>query len=230
VAGRRRRGVGTRGGHGACASAAAVVVVVAVAGNAGAESSTRSPNPGASWEKVKPAAVGLDAKKLEEIASTAEVGKSNCLFVVRHGKLAGEWYFRGTDENTAQEVASATKSFTSTPVGIVERDGGLRIDQTASTWISEWKGTPAEAVTVRDLLGNDSGRGDSFDFGAPDGTAAAVAGPQKVAPGTVWVYNNAAIQTLQRVLKNATGRDVTEFATQRLLKPLGMTHTRMSCS
>jgi CubicO group peptidase (beta-lactamase class C family) len=78
------------------------------------------------------------------------------------------------------------------------------------------------------LLGNDSGRGDSFDFGAPDGTAAAVAGPQNVAPGTVWVYNNAAIQTLQRVLKNATGQDVTEFATQRLLKPLGMTHTRMS--
>src|SRR5262249_47311234 len=60
--------------------------------------------PGATWEKVEPAAVGLDAAKLEQIAAQAKAGKSNCLVVVRDGKLAGEWYFRGTDENTTQDV------------------------------------------------------------------------------------------------------------------------------
>jgi len=214
---------------GARAVGAAVVCVLMAAGavDAGAESSTRSRNPGASWEKVKPAAVGLDGQKLDEIAALAEVGKSNCLVVVRDGKLAGEWYFRGTDENTAQETFSASKSFASTLVGIAQDDRDLRIDNSASTWIPEWKDTPAEAVTVRNLLSNDSGREASFNVGE-DATAFGIGLPQIDAPGTVWVYNNPAIQTLQRVLQTTTGQEVTEFAQQQLFEPLGMTHTKMT--
>ena len=42
------------------------------------------------------------------------------------------------------------------------------------------------------------------------------------------MYNNSAIQTLQRVLQGATGEDVVDFAQQRLFGPLGMTHTKMT--
>src|SRR5262245_42803035 len=35
--------------------------------------------PGAEWESVDPAKVGLDPAALAEIAKTAEEGKSNCL-------------------------------------------------------------------------------------------------------------------------------------------------------
>jgi CubicO group peptidase (beta-lactamase class C family) len=209
------------------------VLVAVAAGNAGAESSSGASNPGTTWETVKPAAVGLDAKKLQEIASLAEAGKSNCLVVVRHGKLAGEWYFRGTDQNTTQEVASETKSFASTLVGIAQDHGNLRIGKSASTWIPQWKGTPAEAVTVRDLLSNDSGRQwslalDGSMISSRDWTSFGVGLQQSHAPGTIWEYANTAIQTLQRVLQNATGQEVTAFAQQRLFKPLGMTHTKMS--
>lgn len=223
----------TRRGRRARAAGCAVVCVLAAAGagNAGADS---PPNPDTDWETVKPAAVGLDAEKLEEIAALAEVGKSNCLLVVRDGKLAGEWYFRGTDENTTQEVFSAAKSFASTLVGIAQRYGDLRIGESASRWIPEWKGTPAEVVTVRDLLSNASGREWSFeaDYGnmirAQDKTAYAVGLQQSDAPGTVWNYNNSAIQTLEAVVQSATGQEVSEFAEQRLFEPLGMTHTKMS--
>ena len=47
-------------------------------------------------------------------------------------------------------------------------------------------------------------------------------------PGTVWAYNNSAIQTLQRVLQQATSEAVTTFAKERLFDPLGMTHTTMA--
>ena len=47
-------------------------------------------------------------------------------------------------------------------------------------------------------------------------------------PGTVWAYNNAAVQTLQRVLQNATGQDVATFAEERLFKPAGMDQTAMT--
>jgi CubicO group peptidase (beta-lactamase class C family) len=43
----------------------------------------------------------------------------------------------------------------------------------------------------------------------------------------VWAYNNAAIQTLQRVVQRATGEDVTTFAAARLFAPLDMHDTEM---
>jgi CubicO group peptidase (beta-lactamase class C family) len=195
---------------------------------------TTPPVPGAEWEKVAPAAVGLDAAKLDQIAHVAEAGKSNCLVVVRDGKLAGEWYFRGTNEHSTQDVFSMTKSVSSTLIGIAQADGELKITDHASTWIPQWKNTPAGAVTVRDLLSNDSGRewSPAIDYvqllAAADRTAFAVALPQAQPPGQVWAYNNSAIQTLQPVVQGATGQDPVAFAQQRLFGPLGMTDTRMT--
>jgi CubicO group peptidase (beta-lactamase class C family) len=193
-----------------------------------------SPVPGRSWQKVSPASVGLDPAALARIAAQAKKGKSNCLVVVRDGKLAGEWYFRGTGPTTAQDVFSVTKSFASTLVGIAQDDADLRIGRRASTWIPQWKGTRSAAVTVRDLLSMDSGREWSFltDYVqlllAPDRTRFAIGLGQAAAPGTRWVYNNAAVQTLEQVLRRATGRDVAAFARSRLFAPLGMRHTALT--
>jgi CubicO group peptidase (beta-lactamase class C family) len=209
----------------------AAVLAVALASSAHAAT---PPAPGAAWEKVAPAAVGLDAAKLEQIAAQAKKGKSNCLVVVRNGKLAGEWYFRGTGADTAQNVFSATKSVVSTLVGIARDDGDLRLGDRAAGWIPEWKGTESEAVTVRNLLSMDSGREWSplTDYlrllTAPDRTAFAIGLGQEAAPGTVWAYNNSAVQTLDRVLQKATGESVVAFAERRLFAPLGMTHTTMA--
>lgn len=189
--------------------------------------------PGREWEHIAPARVGLDPGTLDAIAADAEAGKSHCLVVVRDGKIAGEWYFAGTDAATTQEVFSASKSFASTLVGLAQDDGDLLISDPASRWIAEWQGTPSDAVTVRDLLSNDSGRQWSLSqdyvdlIRAPDKTQFAIDVGQAQDPGTVWAYNNSAIQTLQRVVAEATGEDVSEFARQRLFEPLGMRATEM---
>ena len=200
---------------------------------AGPAWSNASSTPGA-WDRVAPASVGLNAAKLDRIAAQAKTGKSNCLVVVRDGKLAGEWYFNGTGPNTAQDVFSVTKSFASTLVGIAQDEGDLRIGDSASRWISQWRGTPAAAVTIRDLLSMDSGRQWSVlsDYVrlivAADRTAYAIDLRQTAPPGKIWAYNNAAVQTLQRVLQKATGERVTTFAERHLFAPLGMRHTSMS--
>ena len=127
-----------------------------------------------------------------------------------------------------------TKSVSSTLVGIAQDDGDLKITDHASTWIPQWKDTPADAVTVRDLLSNDSGRewSPAIDYvqllQAADRTAFAVGLPQAQPPGQVWAYNNSAIQTLQPVVQQATGQDPVAFAQQRFFGPLGMTDTRMT--
>jgi CubicO group peptidase (beta-lactamase class C family) len=189
---------------------------------------------GDEWEVVAPAEVGLDSTVLDEMAAEAAADHSNCLLVVRDGKIAGEWYWSGTGPHTAQEVFSATKSVTSVLVGMAQADGALSIGDSASRWIPEWVGTPAEAVTVRNLLSNDSGRFWSFrsDYGKmlsiDDRTAYGIGLDQGDPPGTIWAYNNAAIQTLEQVLERSTRQPVTEFAAERLFRPLGMADSKLT--
>ena len=190
--------------------------------------------PGAEWSRTDPAAAGFDPSVLDAIAAEAGANASNCFAVVRHGELVAEWYWNGTSATSSQEVFSTTKSITSTLVGIAQADGLLDIHDSASQYIPQWVGTAAAAVTVEDLLSNDSGR--HWDLvtdyvnlvQAPDRTGFAVGLAQDVAPGQTWAYNNAAIQTLEAVLQAATGQDVAAFAQARLFGPLGMTHTTMT--
>lgn len=190
--------------------------------------------PGERWETVDPAAAGFDPAKLDAMAAQAEAAGSNCLLVTRNGKLVKEWYWNGKGPDSTQEVFSATKSYTSALVGIAQAEGKLQIDEPASKYITEWKGTPSESVTIKDLLSNDSGR--HYDFAtdysdmavkAPDKTAFAIGLDQQYPPGTHWDYNNSAIQTLSRVLKVATGMEAAEYAQQKLLGPIGMADSKM---
>ena len=117
---------------------------------------------------------------------------------------------------------------------MAQDDGDLDVDQRASKYIREWQGTPSEKVTIRNLLSNDSGREwtEELDYGrlfsVENRTEFAVGLGQMAKPGTVWVYNNAAIQTLDRVLREATGERPYEMARDRLFVPLGMKNSRMA--
>ncbi|GIU84879.1 MAG: serine hydrolase [Acidimicrobiales bacterium] len=186
--------------------------------------------PGRDWETATPAEVGLRPGPLGELVEFAQRINSNCVAVVKDGYIVAEGYWHGFDRDTDQEIFSASKSVTSTLVGIAADMGLLDVSQKAADFIPEWRGTPSEEVTVRDLLSNVSGREHDFrtDYiemavGARDKTRFAIELGQQHEPGTVWVYNNSAIQTLEAVLEKATGRPVGLFASEELFRPLGMT-------
>lgn len=175
---------------------------------------------------------GMDQAVLDDVAAQAESGDSNCLVVTRDGRLVNEWYWNNTGPQSTQEVFSASKSFTNVLAGIASDDGDLEVEDRASKWIPEWVGTPSEDVTVEELLNNTSGRYQDFESDyirmaaqAVDKTAFSIELEQQYDPGTTWVYNNAAIQTLEAVISGATGEDVAELAQERLFEPLGMSHS-----
>lgn len=182
------------------------------------------------WPVASPSSLGLRARAIRRGAAEARRLDSTCFAVVRDGRLAGEWSWQ-LPRDEPREVFSITKSVTSTLVGIAMRDGDLRLDDPVSTYVPQWRGTPSESVTVRNLLSNDSGRywslqSDYVDLlAARSRTRYAVSLPQQHAPGSAWAYNNAAIQVLEPVLERATGMPVARFARKRLFEPLGMTRT-----
>lgn len=95
-------------------------------------------------------------------------------------------------------------------------------------------GTTAERITVDMLLRHDSGRyygSDLEDIGlpqfAPAGTDPssqtqfAIDRDMEYPPGTVTEYNQMAFQTLERVLRNATDTQVTDYVADKIFEPLG---------
>jgi CubicO group peptidase (beta-lactamase class C family) len=190
--------------------------------------------PGAEWQRTSPEDAGFDRAELAKIASEARRNGSNCLVVIRHGRLVADWYWNGTSAASTQEVFSATKSYTSTLVGIAQADGLLAIGDKVSKWVPEWAGTASEDVTIEDILSNDSGRHwdlttDYRDLlRAVDRTGFAVGLTQDAGPGDVWAYNNAAIQTLDAVLAKATRQHPAAYAQGRLLGPIGMSRSKMT--
>jgi CubicO group peptidase (beta-lactamase class C family) len=191
--------------------------------------------PVAEWGQADPQALGFDSERLDQLATDAAEYGTRCLLVTRHGRIATEWYWHGADERSPQEVSSITKSVVSSLVGMAQSDGCLDLDDSASDYIDAWRDTPAAAVTVRNLLSQDSGRyWPSFDADvegvlmAPDRTGYAIGISQEQPPGRVWRYNQTAIQALDAVLTTATGRKTRIYARERLLDPIGMSQSELS--
>jgi CubicO group peptidase (beta-lactamase class C family) len=181
--------------------------------------------PGSSWERDEQGDwSGLDA----DLAANG----STCVAVVKDGKLVHDAYWNGGGEKVRGRIYSITKSMTALLVGMYADDGQLDLDDLASEEVDEWRGGPAEAVTVRSLLSMTSGRAwsDAADTqmirATTDQTAYATSLPQAREPGEEWVYDNAAAQTLESVLDDLDETDdVVRIAQERLLGPLGMRDT-----
>lgn len=188
--------------------------------------------PDPDWDHSPPEDHGLDPVALADFATFVGNNNSNCLVVVHAGVIVGEWYWNDYTPDTDQEnVYSVTKSITSALVGIAQARGELAIEDPAASSIPEWVGTPSEVVTLRNLISNASGR--HWDFLADyvqmgleaDQTSFAIGLGQDEEPDAYWEYNNAAIQTLERVLEVATTEDVGDYAAAQLFEPIGMTAT-----
>ena len=135
------------------------------------------------------------------------------------------------------EVFSVTKSVTSTLVGIAEADSKLtrRRHRGIAVHPRVARDPTREKVTVRQPAGQRQRPVLEPDHrlrrpAARDRTGRRTpwGWPSSQPPGEVSAYNNAAIQTLDRVLVGATGEPVSAFARERLFTPLGMADTSMT--
>lgn len=75
--------------------------------------------------------------------------------VVRHGVIVAEWYEPGRDASSFAPSWSVAKSFTSALVGIAIEEGLIEsVDVGMAEFFPEWRGTPKESITLRDVLSN----------------------------------------------------------------------------
>lgn len=116
----------------------------------------------------KPSEIGVSAKVVNEFLTDAKkMGyEFHSLMVIRHGKVAVEWYNEPYNKDTPQSVYSVSKSFTSTAIGFAISEGLISLDTKLLDIFPDYPPKKADArfdkLTVRNLLRMSSGKQPSF--------------------------------------------------------------------
>ena len=163
------------------------------------------------------------------------------IVIVKDGRIVAERYAPGFTLDTPLLSYSVAKSFTNALLGILVRQGRLKIDQPVDP--PEWQrsGDPRRAITIDDLLRMESGinaaeTGSGFDpvsqmlYGKDDMAAFAAGFPLKEPPRTTWEYTSVDTLILDRLLGKTVGdgaAGMRAFADQELFAPLHMDHVTM---
>ena len=164
-------------------------------------------------------------------ASGIEAAKGTCLVAMRDGKIIGEWYWGGRTPSTKTIGYSTSKPLTAAVVGVAEKMGLLRLDQSVADFVPEWRGTPKAAITIRHLMTHTSGLStaglnivEALTTSAGKSTSVAIGLPLGTAPGTTFNYDPSSfiMQVLIRVIEGATGKKFVTFAEKFVLRPVGM--------
>jgi len=181
---------------------------------------------GREWERLAPGEAGFDPAALEAAVRGALDDQSFCVLVLRRGRIVAEAYGSRGGRDEVHELASAAKSVVSVLVGIAIDEGRIKgVDQSASDFIVQWKGTPKAAITIRNLLTMTSGlhfQGLAIRNIAGDQLALNAAAALDSPPGTHWAYATPMLHLLYHLLEIATGEPFEAFAQRALIGPLGM--------
>jgi len=155
--------------------------------------------------------------------------KEDGMLILHEGKLVYENYAAGQGPDVPHIAMSVTKSVLSALVGIAVKDGLIDVRDKVREYYPEVYTADVQGgkndMTVEHLLTMRSGLPDTQDcFRAADAGLAAFETPQETAPGRRFKYNSGAgPQCLVGIVERVTGKNLMEFAQERLFGPLGIT-------
>jgi CubicO group peptidase (beta-lactamase class C family) len=193
-----------------------------------------TPLPGDDWNVSTPAEQGLDPMLVAELYhNAAELETLYGLLVIKNDHLIAEGYFNEGAVNRKNELQSATKSVTSSLVGIALDQGCLSsVDQKMMDFFPEFADhiddPRKEQITIRDMLQMRSGYPDE-ETGGPVLWEALLSGdylpliegfPLASDPGTEFQYSSLTSHWLGVIVARACDTDLKSFAQEHLFLPI----------
>ena len=162
--------------------------------------------------------------------------KTVALLVIKKDSLLYEKYWDGYSESSWSNSFSMAKSITSLLTGIAIKEGKIKsVDQPVSDFLPEFKDGLAAKLKIKNLLTMSSGSNWDEAYSNPlsittesyyGGDLYKTATGVKIVkePGTVHSYKSGDTELLGLVLQKATGRTLSEYASEKLWQPLGAEH------
>jgi len=186
-----------------------------------------------SLPRSTPEEQGVSSKAVAEYIEAADkqINTMHSVMVVRHGHVIAEAWWKPEAADKPHVLASLSKSFTSTAVGLAIEEGKLHLDDPILKFFPEdAPKDPSDnlkALTVKDLLTMSGGHETEPKSGAGGPTVKTfLAHPFEHKPGTHFQYNTMGTYTLSETVTKATGQTVLDYLKPRLFEPLGIESPR----
>jgi CubicO group peptidase (beta-lactamase class C family) len=207
-------------------------------GCSSSEAPRAAPAPGESWPTAPPEEQGFDSALLAQVVEQIDQQEDlpvDSLQVARNGVLILDAYFYPYLEDGTHDVASVTKSVTSTLVGIAVDQGLLTLDQNMVASFPDLVPVPPSDdkadIELHHLLTMTSGMDCGRTPGEPElhemkgsdnYVEYALDLPMAVPPETEFAYCSPGSHLVSAMLDKATGTSALDFAWDNLFGPLGI--------
>ncbi|TMI75495.1 MAG: serine hydrolase [Bacteroidetes bacterium] len=183
--------------------------------------------------RTSPESQGISSKAISTFikAITASGIQWHSFMLLRHGNVVAEGWWKPFDASYKHTLYSLSKSFTSTAVGLLVKEGKLSVDDYL---VSFFPGElPAEVnenmkkIKIKHLLTMNSGHaedtlGKMRDAKDKTWTKAYLELPVQFEPGTHFLYNTGNTYMLGAIVHKVTGQTLEEYLEPRLFHPLGI--------
>ncbi|WP_054531595.1 serine hydrolase [Erythrobacter sp. SG61-1L] len=203
------------------------------------------PHSGEVWDLPKGKAMAMPADRFGggsyDYGQFAERTYTNAMLVIRDGKIVFEDYRNRMEDGSPHIAFSMSKTITSLLVGIALDQGKIgSLDDPATKYVPQLKGTGYDGVTIRQILQMRSGVAyeERYDFGANPSFAgklheqAIVLNKMRFAdgaletkranePGSTFNYSTLDTMVLGWILEEATGQKLEDYTRANLWGPLG---------
>lgn len=172
-------------------------------------------------------------QELEQLNNELE---SVAFLVVQDDSLLYEQYWDGYSDKSLSNSFSMAKSIVSMLIGVAIKEGKIEsVEQPVSDFLPRFRKGDKAKIKIKHLLWMSSGLNWDESYSNPFSmTTEAYYGTdlKKVTnrldaeeePGQRWAYKSGDTQVLAFVLQEATGMSLSEYAEEKLWKPLGAAH------
>ena len=169
----------------------------------------------------------------DTLEAQMEALKPVAFVVSQNGQLVYEQYWDGYHAESYSNSFSMAKSIIGLLTGIAVQEGYIRsLDEPVGNYLPAYKKGTNKELTIRHLLTMSSGLNWDESYGSPfsvttkayygEDLPALINGLQVVEPpGRRWEYLSGNTQVLAQLLEKATGQRISNYASEKLWKPLG---------
>ena len=190
---------------------------------------------GGGLQRSTPEAQGVSSRAI--IALLDDIEKQgiemNSLMILRNGVVIAEGWWAPYQPQYVHDLASLSKSFTATAVGIAVDKKLLSVEDKVLSFFPEYtylaQDEKWQDMRVKHLLTMSQGHGvDTSDVisDADDWARAFFELPLQNQPGEVFLYDSGASYMLSVIVAKATGIDLFDWLNDQLFTPLGIEEVR----
>jgi CubicO group peptidase (beta-lactamase class C family) len=184
----------------------------------------------ASLPRSSPEAQGISSEGIRKFiaAANASAPAWHSFMLLRHGHVVAEGWWKPFEPSFTHTLYSLSKSFTSTAVGLLVKDGKLDIETAVGSFFPDEVPATPEAyfshMKVKHLLTMNTGHAEDtmpkLRASNDAWTKTFLAQPVSFEPGTHFLYNTGASYMLGAIVHKITGQTLAAFLGPRLFQPL----------